>query len=61
MKYLEDRIDLFGMPCRKGASTAAHIIGDGDHLCLHPTDKVRLWSIPLTETIGIREAGGFHR
>ncbi|NLP04951.1 hypothetical protein GX411_03225, partial [Candidatus Fermentibacteria bacterium] len=61
MQYLEDRIDLFGMPCREGGiDGTAHIVGDrGFIFVFNPTDKVRYGSITLTETIGIRKGSRF--
>jgi len=55
MAYLEDRVDLFGMPCRTGGiDGTAHVIGDkGFIFAFNPTSGVCYGSVPLSEMIGL--------
>jgi len=55
LAYLDDRIDLFGMPCRTGGiDGTAHIIGSRGYIFVfNPTSGVCHGSVPLTEMIGL--------
>jgi len=61
LAYLKDRIDLFGMPCRKdGIDGTAHIVGDrGFVFVFNPSAGVCYGSIPLTEMIGLTSGSRF--
>jgi len=61
MAYLRDRIDLFGMPCRKGGiDGTAHIVGDrGFIFAFNPTGDTCRGSVPLTEMIGLTGGARF--
>lgn len=59
--YLQDRVDLFGMPCRKGGiDGTAHIRGDrGFIFVFNPTGEVRYGRIPLAGMIGLNRGRRF--
>jgi len=62
MEYLEDRVDLFGQPCRKdGIDGSAHIIENRGYLFVfNPCPGKEKWgSIPLDELIGIETNSRF--
>jgi len=56
MRYLSDRIDLFGQPCRRdGIDGSAHMIGDRGYLFVfNPWPGDAKWgSVPLDGSIGL--------
>lgn len=59
--YLDDRIDLFGMPCREGGiDGTAHCIGDKGYIfAFNPTGGVCYGSVPLIDTIGLTRGTRF--
>jgi len=61
MAYLEDRIDLFGMPCRKhGIDGTAHVIGDrGFIFAFNPSSDVCHGSVPLGKMIGLTKGARY--
>jgi hypothetical protein len=61
LRYLSDRVDLFGQPCRKeGIDGTAHILGDQGFLFVfNPTPDAHWGSIPLTRLIGLTKGSKF--
>ncbi|HPS54381.1 MAG TPA: hypothetical protein PLP05_02175 [Sedimentisphaerales bacterium] len=61
IKYLKDRVDLFGQPCRKnGIDGTAHIIGDRGYIFIfNPCNDIKYGSITLDEMIGLTKGGRF--
>lgn len=55
LAYLEDRVDLFGMPCRTGGiDGTAHMLGDrGFIFAFNPTRSPCAGSVPLGDLIGL--------
>jgi len=61
LAYLNDRVDLFGQPCRKdGIDGTAHIIGDRGYVFVfNPSNETHWGSIPLGELIGLSKGSRY--